>query len=151
MLKVISGFPGIGKTFYKENSNLNILDSDSSKFSWIEKGIRNPEFPKNYIDHIKENMNKVDIILVSTHKIVRDALVDNNIKFLLVYPEIDLKEEYIERFKNRGNDDLFIKMFEDNWDNFIHEMDNQKGCISTKLKSGEFLSTILSLFPGFVR
>lgn len=142
MLKVLSGFPGIGKTFYKGNSNLNILDSDSSKFSWIKKGIRNPEFPNNYIEHIKDNMYKVDIVLVSSHKVVRDALVDNNIRFLLVYPDISLKEEYIKRFKNRGNDDPFIKMFEDNWDKFINEMDNQKGCESRKLKSGEFLSTV---------
>lgn len=144
MLKVISGFPGIGKTFYKKNSNLNILDSDSSKFSWIEKGVRNPEFPKNYIEHIKDSMYKFDMVLVSTHKVVRDALVENNINFLLVYPEIDLKEEYIERFRNRGSDDSFIKLFEDNWDTFIYEMDNQKGCVVTKLKSGTFLSSIFT-------
>lgn len=144
MLKVISGFPGIGKTFYKENSELNVLDSDSSKFSWIEKGVRNPEFPKNYIDHIKSNMYKVDMILVSTHKVVRDALVDNNIKFLLVYPEIELKEEYLERFRNRGSDDSFIKLFENNWDTFIQEMENQEGCVATKLKSGMFLTNIFN-------
>jgi len=142
MVKVISGFPGIGKTYYKENSNINVLDSDSSKFSWIEKGVRNPEFPKNYIDHIKDSMYKFDMVLVSTHKIVRDALVDNNIKFLLVYPDISLKEEYIERFRKRGNEDSFIKLFEDNWDKFIGEMDNQKGCESVKLSSGKFLSTM---------
>jgi hypothetical protein len=142
MLKVISGFPGVGKTFYKENSNLNILDSDSSKFSWLGDRIRNPEFPNNYIKHIKDNMYKSDIILVSTHKIVRDALVDNNIRFLLVYPEIGLKEEYLKRFKDRGNDNLFIKKFEDDWDLFINEMDNQKGCESIKLKSGEYLSDV---------
>ena len=57
-MKLISGFPGIGKTYYKQKSELNVLDSDSSKFSWIEKDVRHPDFPQNYIDHIKKNLNK---------------------------------------------------------------------------------------------
>jgi len=142
-MKIICGFPGVGKTFFKENNgNINILDSDSSKFSWIEKGIRNSQFPKNYIEHIKNSMYKFDIILVSTHKIVRDSLVNNGIKFLLVYPEIDLKEEYIERFKKRGSDTTFIRNLRDNWDGFIHDLENQTGCESVRLKSGWFLGDI---------
>lgn len=56
------------------------LDSDSSNFSWVkdENGNntkeRNPEFPKNYIEHIKSNIGKVDVIFVSSHKVVREAL-----------------------------------------------------------------------------
>ena len=140
MTKIISGFPGIGKTFYKQNSYLNVLDSDSSKFSWIEKGIRHPNFPQNYINHIKKNTNKVDIILVSSHKIVREALVNNNINFTLVFPEKNLKKEYIERFRNRGNDKSFIHLLETSWDSFMDEMENQKNCKIIRLKSGEFLA-----------
>lgn len=143
MTEIISGFPGIGKTYYKQNNNLNVLDSDSSKFSWIEKGIRHPDFPQNYIEHIKENIDKADIILVSSHKIVRDALVNNNINFTLIFPERNLKEEYIERFKIRGSDQGFINMLERNWNSFIDDMVNQKKCKSVKLKSGEFLSNYL--------
>lgn len=143
MTEIISAFPATGKTHYKQNSNLNVLDSDSSKFSWIKKGVRHPDFPQNYIDHIKKNIDKVDIILVSSHKIVRDALVNNNINFTLVFPERNLKEEYIKRFKNRGNDQEFINMLEHNWDSFIDEMENQKKCKSIKLKFGEFLSDFL--------
>ena len=33
--RVISGFPGVGKTYFKNITNLIVLDSDSSKFSWI--------------------------------------------------------------------------------------------------------------------
>jgi len=140
MTEIVSGFPGIGKTYYKQNSNLNIIDSDSSKFSWIEKGVRHPNFPQNYIDHIKNNIGKVDIILISSHKIVRDALVNNNINFTLIFPERHLKEEYIKRFKTRGSDQEFINMLECNWNSFIDDMNNQKKCKSVKLKSGEFLS-----------
>ena len=47
--KIISGFPGIGKSYYHKLHPETTLDSDSSEFSWIinEFGdkIRNPEFP----------------------------------------------------------------------------------------------------------
>lgn len=139
---IISGFPGIGKSYFfnlMKNSGKKILDSDSSLFSWIEKGVRHPDFPQNYINHIKKNMYDADIILVSSHKIVRDALVDNNIYFTLIYPDRSIKNEYINRYKSRGSDDSFVKLLEKNWDNFIDDCENQENCDKIIIKSGEYL------------
>ena len=143
MTKIISGFPGVGKTYYKQHTNLNVLDSDSSKFSWIKEGVRHPDFPQNYIEHIQANIGKVDIILVSSHKMVRDALVKNNINFTLIFPERKLKEEYLVRFKERGNNQNFIDMINTNWDNFIDELETQINCEIIKLKSEEYLNNYL--------
>lgn len=46
--KVISGFPGVGKSFnhYNTDDNLIVLDSDSSLFSWESEGVRHPDFPE---------------------------------------------------------------------------------------------------------
>lgn len=140
---IISGFPGIGKSHFfrlMKNSGKKILDSDSSLFSWIEKGVRHPDFPQNYIDHIKENVYKSDIILVSSHNNVRDALVENEIPFVLIYPDRKIKDEYINRYKVRGSDDNFVKLLEKNWDNFIDDCENQIGCKKIIIKSGEYLS-----------
>lgn len=129
---VISAFPACGKSYCFNNLNgkdLKILDSDSSNFSWIkdENGNntteRNPEFPSNYIKHIKENIGKVDIIFVSSHELVRNALLEDNIRTILVYPYKHCKDEWVERFKSRGNDEKFIKFISDNWDKFIEDMD----------------------------
>lgn len=104
--KIISAFPACGKTYAFKKLNekgYKILDSDSSRFSWcydydptisdqIEE-YRNPEFPKKYIKHIKENIGKVDYIFVSSHKEVRDALIENGIYFTLVYPDRSMKAE----------------------------------------------------------
>ncbi|MCH7928756.1 MAG: hypothetical protein IID03_12385, partial [Candidatus Dadabacteria bacterium] len=92
---VISAFPATGKSYFKNRVGKNVLDSDSSKFSWLKKGVRHPDFPDNYIQHIKDNLGKVDIILVSSHKIVREALVKNGIQFVLMYPNRKLKYEYV--------------------------------------------------------
>ena len=88
-------FPGTGKSYCYNNDNnpcLIILDSDSSKFD-------KAGFPENYIQHIKENIGKVDIIFISTHEEVRSALVENSLDFTLIYPEKILKNEYIQRYK----------------------------------------------------
>lgn len=124
--KIISAFPGTGKTFYHNKYKETTLDSDSSNFSWVinEDGnkVRNPDFPKNYIKHIKENIGKYEFIFVSSHKEVREALLDECIFFYLVYPDENRKEEFIKRYINRGNDDNFIKLVLNNWDNWMKEI-----------------------------
>lgn len=145
--KIISAFPGVGKSYifnnYNDKNNV-ALDSDSTDFSWLDdkKTTRNPDFPNNYIQHIKENIGKVDCIMISSHKVVRDTLVENKVHFTLVYPEKELKDEYLKRYKERGNDEKFIEMINKNWDNFINELDNQIGCVKIKLKQGEYLSDV---------
>lgn len=131
--KIISGFPGVGKSYlFNEVKDKIVLDSDSSQFSWIEEGVRNPEFPNNYIQHIKDNIGKVDIILISSHKIVRDALRENNIHYTIIYPSIKYRIEYLERYKLRGNDEDFINMIGRNWNQFIVEI--EKETFPTKIR-----------------
>jgi hypothetical protein len=124
--KIISAFPGTGKSVYHSKHKETTLDSDSSNFSWIidENGnkVRNQEFPKNYINHIKENIGKYEFIFVSSHKEVREALFENCIFFYLVYPDDRRKNEFIQRYKNRGNDDNFINLVSNNWDEWLNEL-----------------------------
>lgn len=131
--KVISAFPGTGKTYCFNNfKGITMLDSDSSEFSWIkdENGNntieRNPEFPKNYIKHIKENIGKVDIIFVSSHSSVREALAAEGIDFLLVFPNVYNKDTYFKRYKDRGSTDSFIKFMDENFEEFCEEMYQDK-------------------------
>lgn len=132
-----AGFPAVGKSYLYNHSNLKVLDSDSSKF---DKAF----FPKNYIDHIKANLGKVDIILISSHEAVRDALVKENMHFTLVYPTLDLKEEFIERYKQRGSPESFIKLVSDNWTEWIEQLQNQNGCKKIELSTGQYLKDVIA-------
>lgn len=58
---------------------------------------RNPDFPTNYIKHIKENIGKYDCIFVSSHASVREALDREGIDFTIVYPEHSCKAEWVGR------------------------------------------------------
>lgn len=137
---ILSGFPGVGKThFFKDEITLSkriVMDSDSSKFD-------KKYFPSNYIQHIKDHMNRADIICVSSHKDVRDALVANKMSFFLIYPDKSLKEEYLDRYRKRESNKNFIQLLSDNWNTWIDELREQKQCVHVVLKSDEFLTVKL--------
>jgi hypothetical protein len=136
---VISAFPGCGKShLFRNKGDKQILDSDSSKFD-------KSKFPQNYIDHIKSNIGTADMILVSSHKEVRDALVDNGIDFTLVYPNKDIKDEYIQRYIDRGNEDKFVELLKNNWNIWIPELEKQQGCKKIELNGGQYLSDVLNI------
>jgi len=127
---VVSAFPCCGKTYAFEHyqNKYSMLDSDSSQFSWIkdENGnntkVRNSNFPNNYIQHIKDNIGKVDIIFVSSHEQVRKAMNEAGIHFCTVYPKESMLNEWVGRMYRRGNDSKFIQFIIDNWDDFMWEI-----------------------------
>ena len=131
-----SAFPGTGKTYFFNNSDKTVLDSDSSTFD-------KSQFPANYIKYIKDNIGKVKLIFISSHKIVRDALVENGLDFVLVYPSPDLKDDYIQRYKKRGNAEGFVDLLLNNWDNWMIELENQKGCRRIVLQKGQYISDVI--------
>lgn len=141
--KIISAFPGTGKSYYVnygEGSGYMpqgfATDSDSSKFD-------KSNFPDNYIEHIIEKIKEgYARIFVSSHEVVREALVENNIPFTLVYPKIELKEDYLERYKQRGSPESFINLIDNNWELWINQLKNQKGCTHIELNKGEFISNV---------
>jgi len=135
---LLSAFPGTGKSYlFRSPGNKVILDSDSSTFD-------KSDFPANYIRHIKENIGKADIICISSHKDVRDALVENSLYFTLVYPDKSLREDYVKRYIERGSPAGFVNLVSKNWDQWVSELDNQEGCDKIVLKKGEYISNIFS-------
>ena len=134
---IISGFPGIGKSYCFDNvKDIDISDSDSSKFD-------KANFPQNYIEHIKNLTN--EYALVSSHATVRDALTQEKIPFILVYPDISLKDEYIERYKARGSSAVFIELVNNNWAGWITELENQKVSFISNFNPINIFMTFLKL------
>ena len=144
---VVCGFPGVGKTsLFSSETELKILDSDSTTFSWSDetKTRRNPDWPKNYIAHIQDTRDSSDLVLVSSHDVVRTALVEAGIPFILVYPSLDMKDEYIQRYIQRGSNESFVALLEANYEKWITELMAQQGCTHVVLKSGQYLSDVVN-------
>lgn len=154
---IISGFPGVGKTsarYSADGFNANMLDMESSAYSWIfdsfdPKGRpkRNPYFPQNYVDSLElfARDGGYEYIFVSCHEDVRKELQRRGIKYLIVAPKNtpEIKNEYCKRYLKRGSHiDLIDKVYRD-WDNMIASIkDDPSPCIW--LDSGEYLADVLS-------
>lgn len=145
--RIYSVFPACGKTWlyeHQEDYDLRILDSDSSNFNWVitydNNGNRikerNPDFPNNYIKHIKENLDKADVIFVSSHASVREALDKEGIDFAIVYPKRSCKAEWIGRCFIRdknGESGCGAEAMYNNWEQWIAE------CIETGFNHEEIV------------
>jgi hypothetical protein len=133
---VISAFPGTGKTYLYEHScdlGLLVKDSDSSGFC-------KSEFPGNYLDHIEANIGHYDVILVSSHQDVREGLNKRGISYTLVYPGLDLKDEYISRYLDRGSEYTFVNLVRENWDDWVISCYLEPGiCKHVVLGPGEYI------------
>lgn len=137
---IASVFPGCGKTTFVKDFP-DVADSDSSHFP-------KDNFPQNYIKHIRERYLDRKMTLVSSHKVVREALVEARLPFLLIYPARECKEEYVQRYLNRdgfNGGEKFAKLIADNWEVWITECENQTHCKKIILLPGQFLSTVLEV------
>ena len=149
MVLIIAAFPAMGKTYFTEHNSRytkQILDSDSSLFSWIynHKGngrSRNPDFPYNYLDYIAymykglqdypvigiEGLPLVSgIIFTSTHSDVLKGLRQYDLPFTSVIPKS--KSVLMERLDTRN--DPMANMIYENYDKFTKDVaDNSNSVI----------------------
>ncbi|MGL5715735.1 MAG: hypothetical protein ACRCX2_22120 [Paraclostridium sp.] len=154
---IIAGFPGVGKTEFMKRAIMKgytVSDSDSSQYSWKKDAQgrntkeRHPDFPHNYMSHIEElyNSGEVDYILVSTHSEVISALWKKAFPYTILYPSLQMKEEMLERYRQRKSPQGFIDLMEANYENFVQQiLDRPKsfGVTFTELESGQYLSTLI--------
>lgn len=144
--KIISGFPGVGKSHLGKRSDneVVVLDLESSDF----KGENRWEEYKN---EIKNQVGKVDVLFVSSHKETRKILSELGLNFYLVYPDRSLKDEYLRRYTERGSSESFIDMMDKNFDLFIDSIENEEvRCAKIKLTGeNEYLDSFLN-FMNFL-
>lgn len=139
--RVICGFPGVGKSsLYNKlkEENFSIVDSDSSQFD-------KSKFPQNYIEHIQQKLNEGYWVLCSTHSVVRKALKEAGILYYLAIPTYDQKEEYMERYKNRGSPEAFLKLMDNKWDDFIKDVEDDDCKYKYFLFSGRYLDSMMNI------
>jgi hypothetical protein len=114
---IICGFSGVGKST-AEQKQKNVIDFESSGYShdW-EIGVRNNNFPKNYIDALVDHMNNHHncIYLLSCHEEVRKELKDRDFEYIIVMPTYWQRNEYMKRWLKRGSSDTFVRSMYDRW------------------------------------
>ena len=117
--KIICGFAGIGKSSLARNTP-NVVDLESTPFErdW-----------DRYAKVARHMSNNGYTVLLSCHKEIREKLWDG---YYVAKPSSLDKKEYIQRYKNRGNDDSFIDLMSNNWDKFLELMPWESSYILVK-------------------
>ena len=117
---IFAGIAGIGKTTLAKKYS-NVIDLESSPFAYDYSHIENPNneqlkgdnsrepnpnFPMNYINAIKENIDKFDYIFIWAHpdKIFHEY-AKHGIEYIIIRPTpcMEIQKEYEQRFLSRGN------------------------------------------------
>lgn len=145
--RLIAAFPATGKSFYAQ-SHEGVADSDSSLYSWKWTGPetreRHPDWPANYLEHIRQLLGEGKTVLVSTHAEVREALTAEDLPFTLVYPGPDHRVEYLARMARRGSPLGLIELVDKNWSAWISELFEQPCAIRCVLGKGGYLSDAIA-------
>lgn len=163
---LIMAYMGTGKTKL-ENMYSNVVDFDFQDYKYIyDESIRhlpleqrkgsvnlrteNPNYPKNFITDAVKLLNEGKLVVSPFIDHVFKAYASDefkskigDVRIILVCPTRDNFDEYIDRFRQRGNSEEFInrrkKEFPDLLDLF------EKANVKEKIiiKKGQYLSQVL--------
>ncbi len=105
---------------------------------------KNPEWPENYIEFIKKQNTKDQIVLISAQPEILNMLGQQGIPFKTITPDVSTKNQIMERYEIRGNNKEFINMMSSNFEKFITSMDtNAYASDHLKLKENHRLADLL--------
>ena len=163
---LIMAYMGTGKTEL-ENKYDNVIDFDFQDYKYIyDESIRhlpleqrkgstnlrteNPSYPKNFLTDAVQLLNEGKIVVSPFIDHVFRAYDSSDIKFqienlriILVCPTRDNFDEYVERFKQRGNSDEFIARREKEFSSLVDLFEQANNYERIIMKPGQYLSEAL--------
>lgn len=146
-----------GKSYVSKKYK-NVIDMESTIYKYVglsneNEQIKstnrkiNKEWPENYFKALDVVKDKYDYILIAD-EVCDNYFNINNYKYWRVYPDIKLKNEYINRCIKRGNNDEFIYWYSKVWDEWYYLCKNDnKTDKHIVLKHNEYLEDVL---PGLI-
>jgi len=129
-----ASFCGTGKTFICENSHIKAVEVEYWKYKGQEK---------EFLQDIKKHIGVVDIILLQTDAESLNILHDEGLDIILIYPQKNLRNEYLDRYIERDNPYDFIGSMMKYWDKTIDELSNRKYCKQFVLEKNQYISDVI--------
>lgn len=133
---ICAAFCGAGKTFICENTDIRAIEIEYWKYKDLG-------FRKEYIEDVKKQIGKVDYIFISTDPEGLKLLRREGLDITLIYPEKELRNEYLDRYIERNSPPDFIGAFMKYWIPWIDELTEQSYCKHIILKKGQYLQNVL--------
>ena len=147
--KIIAAFPGTGMSYFVASLGRasGAIDLDTNEYTqgYDEAGkIVNKDFPNNYLSSIEELIGKTEILFIGCQPEILNLLRKEGIDATLVYPERQLKDEYVTRFNARGSSEGFNNLIYGNWDRFLDYLEAQNN-ERFVLRQGQYISDVIEV------
>lgn len=133
---ICAAFCGAGKTFICERTDIDAIEVEYWKYK--DQGLQ-----KEYIQDIHKYFGSIDYIFISTDPEGLKLLHQEGFAITLIYPEIELRNEYLDRYIQRDSPPDFIGAFMKYWNPWIEELKQQSYCNHIVLKKGQYLHDVL--------
>lgn len=95
---IVIGYQGIGKSSLAGRNN-KFIDLESGNF-WVD-GKRADDWYKPYCQIAEHLSQQGYIVFTSSHEVVRKQLENSSETIVIVYPSIELKDEWIDKLERR--------------------------------------------------
>lgn len=163
---LIMAYMGTGKTECEKRYK-NVIDFDFQDYKYIyDESIRhllleqrkgstnlrseNPDYPENFIEDALKYLNSGKIVISPFIEHVYRAYDSfefkdktQNVKIILVCPTKDNFDEYVERFRNRGNNEEFIARRQAEFSSLVDLFNTSSQYEKIVIKPGQFLAEAL--------
>jgi hypothetical protein len=131
-----AAFPGTGKTHICKHTKLKATEVEFWQY----------ESQTQYIQDVKALIGEVDFVFLSTEVEGLQLLHNEGLEIFLVYPQKNLRNEYLDRYIERDNPYDFIGTMMKFWDTTIEKLQEQKYCKHFVLEKNQYLNDVLNLF-----
>ena len=126
---IFTGYPGVGKSTLSSPTPYNLIDLESNNFELPNESGTTPKDPNWYkaygkiaVDLSKQGFN----VFISCHPAVRKYIGEEikYKKFVLIYPDISLKNEWIKKLSQRyaiDQSEKNLRAYERARDHFVED------------------------------
>jgi len=146
-IKAICDYPGIGKT-YLEGHCIGFEDGWFSEHFYSDKanGIKNDNFPENYIETVTKIIERDKIVLTAMSVQARQVFKYLDLPYLLIYPSPIEKKRYFDIYDTRPDAREWIGLNKSVWDKKIQnieDVDVPEECYKDEIPVGMNLTDYL--------
>ena len=133
---IVIGYQGIGKSTLAGRNN-RFIDLESGNF-WVD-GKRADDWYKPYCKIAEHLSQQGYIVFTSSHEVVRKQLANSNETIVIVYPSVELKDEWIAKLEKRYEESGLEKDYKalmnakDRYEENIKELSESSGYLMCKL------------------
>ena len=128
------------RQWWESSPHLMSTEAHLNQFKQQIISADNPDFPDNFVQYIKENIGKVDIIFIDGDIKIREWIDKAKIKFVTVYPWNSCLSEWVGRMYLQDYPDFIIRHKINGWHYEVYHVKEPYGDQLIQLSHGKYIS-----------